>query len=198
MKGFKKIAITGGIGSGKSTVSDILTEYGFTVYNADKIYYELLKNDGFVKGIYRAISLAPKYKDGKIFFDRKYVSDAVFNDKEKLNNLNGFTHAEVFKSIENFCATYDGEKPLFFEIPLLFESGKEGYFDDVWIVMRALEERINAVQKRSGLDREQIITRIKNQIDYDKTDYKEHTLIINDGDMNSLREKVENALKKVI
>ena len=198
MKGFKKIAITGGIGSGKSTVSDILTEYRFTVHSADNIYYELLKNDDFVEGIYRAILLAPKYKDGKIFFDRQYVSDAVFNDKEKLNSLNGFTHTEVFKAIEDICASYHGNKPLFFEIPLLFESGKEWYFDDVWIVIRALEERIDAVQKRSGLDREQIITRIKNQVDYDKLDYKEHTLIINDGDFDSLRKKVENALEKVL
>lgn len=197
MNVFKKIAITGGIGSGKSTVSDIVRECGYTVYDADKIYNDLLSSDDFLSEIYRVIGLAPKYNDGKIYFDRPYVSEAVFQDKEKLKKLNEFTHAEVFRYIEKICAAYIDEKPLFFEIQLLFESGKEDYFDNVWIVKRSLEDRVDSIKRRSGLSEEQIISRIKNQIDYDKIDVSEHTLIINDGDIDSLRKKVKNALEKI-
>ena len=66
------------------------------------------------------------------------------------------------------------------------------------VVKRPISERVNAIKERNGIDEKTVFNRIQNQIDYDKTDFSEHTLIINDGDLNSLREKVDNALEKVL
>ena len=198
MSKFKKIAITGGIGSGKTTVSSILTNLGYTVYDADKLYSELLEDEDFVESIYAELSVAPVYRNGRIFFDRKKVSEVVFSDEKKLHALNALTHERVYTRIKDICKNRQNDEPLFFEIPLLFESGMENDFDGVIIVKRDLSERIAAVKQRSGLTDEQIFERIKNQVDYDKIDACGHTLIVNDGDFDSLVEKVKDALKRLL
>lgn len=198
MKNFKTIAITGGIGSGKSAVADIIRSLGYPVYDADKIYADLLKDDDFVCGIYESIGLSPEYLGEKITFDRKTVAEAVFFDKRKLFALNAFTHEKVYGQIKKIIDAHQGDAPLFFEIQLLFESGREIDFDNVLVVKRPISERVNALKERNGLDEKNIFNRIQNQIDYDKTDFSEHTLIINDSDLTELREKVKSALGEIL
>ena len=77
----KKIAITGGIGSGKSTVSEIIRKMGYVVVSADKVYSELLLNEDFVKEICELMNISPIEKDGRITIDRKALSALVFSDK---------------------------------------------------------------------------------------------------------------------
>lgn len=194
---FKAIAITGGIGSGKSAVSDIIRSLGYTVYDADEIYAKLLSREDFVRGIYKAVGVEPCVSGGKIVFDRKAISDAVFRDRKKLDKLNEFTHSEVYKFIERIRDAHLSCDPLFFEIPLLFESGRQKDFDHVLVVTRPIEDRLNAVMKRSGLSRDEVLLRVKNQIDYDNFDFKEHTVIVNDKDLSSLKEKTVSALEKI-
>ena len=74
----KKIAITGGIGSGKSTVSEIIRKMGYVVVSADKVYSELLLNEDFVKEICELMNISPIEKDGRITIDRKALSALVF------------------------------------------------------------------------------------------------------------------------
>lgn len=192
-----KIAITGGMASGKSTVSQYISELGYPVYDADKIYAELLLNNKTVAEIYDILGMKPAVENGKIIFDRKAVSEKVFSDKSALKRLNEYTHKLVYDEIDKLVEKNIDRPLLFFEIPLLFESKREKDFDAVLVVMRDKNERIDAVKCRSGLTREQALSRMNNQIDYDNFDFSKHTLIYNDGDLTSLKQKVCDVVKKI-
>ena len=192
-----KIAITGGIGSGKSVVSQIIRDLGYEVFSSDDIYGELLENEEVVKKIYDVLSLEKKYDNKKLVFDRKAVAETVFFDRAKLDALNGFTHALVYARIEEIYKNQSENKPVFFEIPLLFESEKEGEFDKVFVIVRELADRIEAVKIRSGLSVEEIKARISNQIDYDNYDFNGHTLIVNDSSPEELKKRVKVAVENL-
>ncbi|MBO4555448.1 MAG: dephospho-CoA kinase [Elusimicrobiales bacterium] len=83
----------------------------------------------------------------------------------------------------------------FIEVPLLFEGGFQDLFDGVIVIKRDVEERIAAIIKRSGLTRREVLLRIKNQFDYEKTDENAYTIICND-DLSSLEKKVMDAVEK--
>ena len=198
MRNFLVIAITGGIGSGKSTVSDIIRSFGYVVYDADRLFGELLSDEKFVSDIYDFLAEKPYYSDNRIVYDREKISAVVFSDRDKLARLNDFTHERVFAEINEIINKHISAAPLFFEIPLLFESGSDKSFDNVIVVKRPLTDRIESVRERSGLSGDEILSRIQNQIDYDKTDFNEHTLIINNSDVSDLKVKVKNALDKIL
>ncbi len=192
-----KIAITGGIASGKSTVAKILKSYGYVVYSADEIYSELLNDRAVIEKISLLVGVEPILKDGKLTLDRKAVARKVFNDKNLLKEFNDYTHGLVYDKIDDIV-NKSREKILFFEIPLLFESQKHEDYDQVIVVKRDLNERILSATKRSGLTENEVINRIKNQIDYDNFDFTKHTVIYNDGTLNDLEGEVEGILKKII
>lgn len=188
-----KVAITGGIASGKSTVSEIIKNFGYEVYDADKIYADLLKDDMVVEKISALVGVEPIASENKLILDRKKVSEKVFKDKELLKKLNGYTHALVYDKIKKIFLTCKGSA-VFFEIPLLFESGGECLFDNVLVVVRDKSERVNALMKRNGFTQSQAEERILNQIDYDNFDLTRHTVIHNDGDIAALKVKVKNVI----
>lgn len=185
-----KVAITGGIASGKSTVSEYLTSVGYKVYSADKIYADLLSDENVVKKISNFIGVPPKNEFGRNVLDKKAVSEKVFTDKGLLDKLNSYTHALVYAKI-NEIIDNTKENMVFFEIPLLFESKREDIFDKVIVILRNKTKRIAAAKKRDGLTEEETLLRIKNQIDYDNSDFSKHTVIYNDDDTKSLCLKVK-------
>lgn len=187
----KFIAITGGIGSGKSTACEILKNKGFAVYSADEVYKELLLNEDFVKGIYSAVGVDEK--DCKTF-NRKAVSNAVFNDKGKLEKLNAFTHKKI---MDKMFSLSKNEKVVFHEVPLLFESGYQNCYDRVIIIDRPVKDRINSVAIRDGLSKEEITLRINNQFNYENLSKDRHTVIMNDKDIKSLTCLLEAVLSEI-
>ena len=134
------------------------------------------------------------YKTGEKF-DRELVSKIVFNDKEKLKLLNAFTHEKIMSKMLLLSKTHNGI--VFNEVPLLFESGYENLYDDVIVIVRDKTKRINAVIKRDGKSKHQVENIIKNQFDYDKISQKKHILIVNDGDIKSLYNKVDEILSEI-
>lgn len=192
-----KIAITGGIASGKSTVSDYVKELGYLVYDADEIYAELLKNENVVFKICALVGVKPKSADGKVELDRQAVSDKVFSDKGLLDKLNEYTHALVYDEIDKIADGLTEKNVVFFEIPLLFESKRENSFDKVIVVLRDKDQRIKALEKRNGFTVGEAEKRIENQFDYDNFDLTKHTLIYNDGDMSLLKSKVFNVIESI-
>ncbi len=185
-----KVAITGGIACGKSTVSEYLTSIGYKVYSADKIYSDLLSDESVVLKICDFIGVSPQNEHGKIVLDKKAVSEKVFTDKRLLDKLNTYTHALVYAKIDEILDNTK-EDIVFFEIPLLFESKKEDAFDKVIVILRNTKERLLAAKKRDGLTEDETLLRMKNQIDYDNSDFSKHTVIYNDGDVKSLCLKVQ-------
>lgn len=193
----KKIAITGGIGSGKSTVSEIIRKMGYVVVSADKVYSELLLNEDFVKEICELMNISPIEKDGRITIDRKALSALVFSDKTQLSRLNDFTHPRIMDEI---FRRSEGVEPLFFaEVPLLFERGYETEFDNVFVVRRQLDLRLSGTAKRDGKTEAEIRKVIDNQFDYEgnKSGYKS-IIIENNGTIHELEAEVSEAVKRLL
>ncbi len=193
-----KIAITGGIGSGKSTAGKIISELGFKVYDADSIYNDLIKDEKIALLLSAAIGVDLKAcKDGKKSFDKEAVANKVFSDENSLKVLNKLSHELVYNEIEKICCSNIDEDILFFEIPLLFESEKDNEFDYVIVIMRNKQTRIESVMQRNNLTQKQVIDRMRNQIDYDNLTRLKHTFIYNDSDEVSLRVKLEEFIKSI-
>ncbi len=196
-----KIAITGGIASGKSSVANIIKNLGYSVFSADKIYNDLIKNEEIVKKISEKLGVLPKIIDGKFQLDKEAVSNLVFNNKEKLKTLNSFTHALVYEKIQQIFENLS-EELVFFEVPLLFESNMQDNFDQVFVVVRDKKQRILSAMERDNVSKDKILQKIANQVDYDNLALNEHTIIYNDGDLTALNSKVvliiEDIKKKFI
>jgi len=134
-----RVAITGGIGSGKSTVLEAAREMGLSTLSADEINDSLLESPEYITQI---ASLFPDaVEDGKI--NKKTLAQIVFSDDGEREKLNAVAHPQILKRIE--CA--EGN-PLIVEMPLLLESGAEGLFDEIVLVRTPLIKRIYRLQKR--------------------------------------------------
>lgn len=186
----KKIAVTGGIGSGKSTACKFIEEAGFRVYSCDRIYGALLRDEGFVKKLKNAFPRA--IVGGQ--FDKKKLAEIVFSDKRELERLDKLAFPEIMsRAFELLGGTGVG----FLEVPLLFEGGYEKSFDEVWVVTRPRAERIAAVMERSALSKEETVARINSQFDYDAADLSAYRVIENDGGLENLRRKVLKAVEEI-
>lgn len=184
-----KIAITGGIGSGKSAVCRILKERGYPVFSCDEINRALLSEKSYLDGL---CALFPAcVKDGKL--NKAALSALVFSDKEALKTLNAYAHPRISERLRRDME--GAEKTCFAEVPLLFESGMTKQFDCAIVVLRNKEERIRAVVARDGLTAEQAEARMKQQFDYDGPLPDGCLAIKNDGDETALCNKVDDVLE---
>lgn len=186
-------AITGGIGCGKTAVSDIIMQEGYPVFSCDRIYAELTRGGALVEKLEKAFS-GVTAADGSL--DRAALSARVFSDKVKLEKLNKITHPAIMKELLNRAANAQSQV-VFCEVPLLFENGFEKLFDGVIVVTRPLEKRIEAVEKRSNLTREEVLARIKAQYNYEKNDLSGYYAVDNDGSIEDLQEKIKKILKNI-
>jgi dephospho-CoA kinase len=187
-----KIAITGGIGSGKSEVSKIIESKGYIVLSADSIAKNIMSKSEIKKQIADNFNLTIDLNGN---YEKKELAQIVFNDKSALKWLNNFIHPLVIKEIFDNLKKTKGLA--FAEIPLLFESGTEKMFDKVIIVKRKLESRIESVMNRDNLSRREILNRIKNQYNYENLQNIEHTVIYNDFDLETLNKQVEKVLNEM-
>lgn len=163
-----KIAITGGIGSGKSTVGKLLREKGYAFYSCDEISREL-----FQEADYQALLLKsfPNCESsGKI--DKNKLSAIVFNDRESLEKLNGLAHPRIMQRLID-CMEKEEQSIVFAEVPLLFEGDYCDLFDFVIVVERDLDLRIQAVLKRDRRSKEEVRERTRNQWDYHSIEHEE-------------------------
>lgn len=188
----KTYAITGGIGSGKSTVCQILKDMGFEVFSADEVYKELLKSPSFVKKIYTTLGIN---SDDYNNFNTKLVAEKVFNDKKLLSLLDNVTHPEIMRGLLLKSKEVNGL--CFNEVPLLFESGYPPLYDGVIVVMRDINLRKNGVMSRDNISEEEFFKRVNNQFDYKNISEIEHTVITNDGDLEELKLKVKAVVNEI-
>lgn len=192
------IAVTGGIGSGKSAVCKILNSLGEKTISLDGVYKKLLQSGDFCVGVCNAAGVSPKIIDGKPAVDFDAVSKKVFNCDGALKALNDFTHPRIFEAAFLEGQKYESAGELvFYEVPLLFEGGYLGLFDKAWVVTRDLRARIKSAALRDGAKECDVERRIKKQFDYDNNDLSAHTIIRNDGDLAELKNEVVCALNEV-
>ncbi len=189
------IAITGGIGSGKSRVSMYLREFGFTVIDADQIARDLTSAGG--KAIpYIREHFGPEFitEDGSL--DRAKMRDLVFSHPEQKAILEEGTTKVVLQEIESIRKSREkaGEKAVFYEIPLLYETGSEGDYDAVWTVTADIEIRAERIMERDHIDPSIIDLIMDSQADDDLRIEKADHVIYNNGTVSELKRSVEDAL----
>ena len=178
----KKIAVTGGIGSGKSTVAEYIREEGFPVFSCDQINAELWQNKEYLDGIEK---IFPELGEP----DKKRIAERVFSDKDALGRLNAYAHPKIMDELKRRMEETDSSL-VFAEVPLLFEGGYERDFDKTVIVLRKEDFRIAAAASRDGLPPESIRSRIENQFAYDRLLPADNRIFLeNDGSLADLKRK---------
>lgn len=186
----KKFAITGGIGSGKSTVCQILREKGFQVFSCDEIYRGLRGEEEYLNKVAQFFPDCVNERG----LNAPALSARVFSDEAALERLNAVSHPLV---MERLMARMN-ELPLSFaEVPLLFEGGFEGLFDGVLAIRREKGARLAAVRARDGLSDTEILARMEKQFDDRLLSQKKCVILENDGDRANLSANLELALKKL-
>ena len=189
-----KIAVTGGIGSGKSTVCKIIEEAGYPVYSCDAVYAELLNGKELPGKIAEVFGFGVLNTDGTL--NRRALSEIVFGNEELLQKLNNITHPEIFRAMFSKAECDSGL--VFFEVPLLFEGGYQNLFAGVIVVLRDKKSRIDSVSKRDGLTEREIENRINRQFNYDNSSFEQYYVIHNDGNYNELCDITADLLLKII
>lgn len=183
----KRIALTGGIGSGKSYALNVLCDNGYQTLSCDLITADLYKT-ARIKRLLK--KLFPSAVSGffNLKIDRKSISQIVFNDKEKLEQLTATITPLVMKEVDARCSKLKGK--VFVEVPLLFERNYQCGFDKVIVITRARAERIESVKTRSNLSEEQVVSRMNNQVDYDNIDLSPYIVIENNGSKDDFTSKI--------
>ena len=188
--------LTGGTGSGKTTVANYLTEMGYTVVDADLVARSLTEPGSPVLA-----ELSETFGSGIIAEDgtliRKNLGDIVFNNKEKLQQLNDIMAPAMDNAFKQALEAASLENPyskVFFDAPTLYESGRENMVDKVWVVAAGLETRIKRIMDRDGITREQVLARMASQLPEEDKIRRADVVIYNDGTLEELRQKVEDAL----
>ena len=188
--------LTGGIGSGKTTVAAILRDKGFTVLDADEIGREVTaKGEPLLRLLVNEFGIDIIREDGTL--DRKLVADKAFGDKRKLNRLNELVQTAILvRAVEKFhkLSLSDYNKVMFFDVPLLFEAGWDRYMQQIWLVTAPEDVRIQRVEIRDGLTEEEIRERIRNQMSEEEKMERADVIIQNDEGMAKLMAQVEKAI----
>ena len=156
----RTIAVTGGIGAGKSMVSTVLRIAGYSVYDCDQRAKELMNTSVSIKKALQERFGNDIYIDG--ILNRSSLSDIIFNDNDALVFVNNVVHPTVRTDILRWI-NQQQRMPVFIETAILKEGGLDSMVDEVWNVTAPLETRITRVMRRNSTTREKVIERIATQ-----------------------------------
>ena len=190
----KIVGLTGGIGSGKSSVLNQFKNLGINTYSADNAAKKLINSD---KDLIKSIKnlFGDNIYENNIL-DSVKLSKIVFKDPYKLKSLNSIIHPAVAKDFESFIKTINGDY-IVKEVAIIFETNTEDNYDKIILIRAPLEERIKRVIIRDNLSREDVIRRVNNQID-DSTIIDNCDYIIENINLKDLKEKVLKIHKDLI
>lgn len=193
------IGLTGGIGSGKSTVSAYLREKKIPVVDADSISRQLTAPGSSLLPAVR-ILLGDKVfrEDGKL--NRQAVADIIFNDKELLKSYEELITNETARRCLEELRQLDEQrrwKAAVLDAPLLFECGMQQYMDENWLVQADPETRIARVTARDGISREAICDRMQRQMSEEKKASLADVIIENSGSLEELYRQIDRQLERI-
>ena len=193
MKKKLKIAITGGIGSGKSSVSKIVESLGFPVIKADDLAKELmLKDDSIKKKIIKTFGKESFTENG---INTKYLADNIFINKEKVGKINSIIHPPTIKKIEEISQKlFEKHNLVFVESALVYEAKIQKLFNYVILIYAEEEIRISRKMENDTMKKIDIEKRMSFQIPDEKKTDRAHFVI----DNNSTKEELESRTKFVI
>lgn len=194
------IGLTGGIGSGKSTVSEYLSKnMGLTIIDADQIARDVTRpGQEILLKLREAFGSEIINDDGTL--DRRKLAGIAFQSDEKKKLLEKITHSAIREEINCRLRTSAAkhENAVVLDVPLLMESGIDGLCDTVWVVTTAKDVRIERVSARDGITKEEINARINAQISDRERFARADEIIDNSGDKEALYREIERLIKKYV
>lgn len=189
------IAITGGIGCGKSVVSNILRVLGYLVYDCDSEAKRLMNDSNYIKSeISKKISCETIALDGSI--NRPILAKIVFNDNKLLSQLNMIVHSAVKEDIINWTKQHQTQHTLFVETAILYQSGINLFVDEVWEIQAPIDLRINRVILRNNTTAEDVQSRINSQ-QYNIEKLHDNTKYIVNDNIKPILPQILNLIKEL-
>ena len=190
-----KVGLTGGIGSGKTTVSNFLLDYGIPVYNSDSKGKTLMNANLELKNNIVSIFGERVYDNG--ILNTNLLSNIVFNDSTKIEQLNNLVHPKVAQVFNQWVGKNNNKPILVKEAAILIESGAYLNMDKIILVVSEKSTRINRVSKRDNFDLESIEKRINLQLkDNEKIKYADY-IIENNSSLEHLKLEVLKVVNKI-
>jgi len=202
------IGLTGGIGAGKTTVSERLLKLGYKVIDADKIARDIvMRGERTLTALVEVFGEEILLEDGSL--NRKKLAQIIFVDEEKRRVLNTLMHDQIYSIIKSKIAAYedeeyvnigpDGNAPLrhsivFLDAALLYETGMEHLTSSVWVVDADKEIRKNRIMHRDHLDENEANARIASQMNSDVQRSRADVVIDNSGDLDALYAQIDKLI----
>ncbi len=187
----KVIGLTGGICSGKSTVSQFLAELGAVIMDADKVGHEAFKPDTAawceIVSAFGEQILTPKWE-----IDRKKLSEIVFKDPASLSRLNQIMHPRMFEIVKTQLEDYKrkGLSLVVLEATLLIEAGWTSLVDEVWVTIASEATVLRRLMERGGLSEKEALARIRSQISPEERVKHADVMIDTDCPLDELKAKI--------
>ncbi len=176
----KIVGITGGIGSGKTSILRKFESIGIPVYIADERAKQLMCSDGIRQRINSIFGNDAYTSQGVL--NRKYLADRVFANNSLLKQLNAVVHPAVRVDFKNWVKEQNSEYVIY-ESALIFEHHQEANFDFIILVTAPLEQRIERVMKRNKISRDEVLNRINKQLPDEEKAIKSSIVINNEDNM---------------
>jgi len=192
----KKIGITGGIGSGKSAVTDFLRGKGYAVIDADEISREAaMPGEPAMLRLEEEIGDDIFHEDGTL--NRQELAKIMFSNPLALMAVNGIFHQDIFDRMEVYLREREacGDRVVFVSVPLLFEADAGWMVEESWLVTADDEVRLQRVGKRDGLSPEDVRARMDNQMPEEEKRKRADIVIENNGTIGELHARVEALLQ---
>jgi len=193
------IGITGGIGSGKSTVTAILREKGYTVIDADELSREVCKRGTpLLRLLVREFGIEIIKQDGTL--DRAKLADLAFSSQHGTRRLNELVQTSILvRAMETFNRMkLAGDIEIcFFDVPMLYEAGWDRYTDSVWLVTAPEQIRLKRVVKRDRSRKQEVLARMKLQMSEEEKMSRADAILDNSGSEADLKLQVERALEEL-
>ena len=193
------IGLTGGIGTGKSTVSDYLRKKGCIILDADDISRKMTEAGMPALSIIQNV-FGDEVINSDGSLNRHKLGDIVFNNRDKLQKLQQIITTEVVDNINRKLSQLKSEhcdNIVVIDAPLLFECGMENIADENWLVISEMSVRIKRVKERDNLSEEQIIARINNQMSQEDKEKLSDYVLDNSGSLQQLYEQIDDNLERL-
>lgn len=191
----KIVGLTGGIGSGKTTIAKWFSEVGIPVYNSDNEAKRLMNESVEIREELIQLFGKDAYLNNEL--NRKFISSKVFENKYLLEQLNQIVHPTVFKDFKIWIQNQNAPFVVK-EAAILFESGSYHDCDYIVSVIADEEIRIQRVMNRDGISREQVLSRIKNQWTDELRIVNSDFIIRNNEGLNKLKEEFQEVYNKLL
>jgi len=194
----KVIGLTGGIGSGKSTVAGFMAELGAVVIDADRVGHEAFKPDTELwREIVAAFGTEVLKSNGEI--DRNKLGQIVFDNPKLLSRLNQIMHPRMYDMVKFQIEDYQrqGVDVLVLEAPLLLEAGWTSLVDEVWVTVAPESTVLRRLKEKEGLSQQQSLARIRSQLPSEERVKHADVVIDTDCSLDELKAKVKELWRKL-